>query len=286
MPSPEQNVRLSSHPNGIPVVTYTEIARLATPSGAAAEKFILRHLRARCPVIFGGAHAFQERTRSWSLPFLREELGHLDVIVAKTDARQLRASPTAGQLYGRMRLGDIIAAMEAGEDPGWVVVHPVNDLPHAFASILSPPPYCRGAKFLRSKLWLAVTGATTPMHWDLPHNFVAPLFGRRRAILFPRHYGLALRPNAPYSRTPNYARFDAEYPDYRRYPFARFARPLGAVIEPGDLLFIPSGWWHQVRTLETSLNVNFWWGGRGIDTVVRVGNAFKRWRGIYQGEWS
>ena len=30
------------------------------------------------------------------------------------------------------------------------------------------------------------------------------------------------------------------------------------VLEPGDLLYVPRGWWHQVDYLDVAVSVNFW----------------------------
>ena len=43
-----------------------------------------------------------------------------------------------------------------------------------------------------------------------------------------------------------------------RFPAVRQAEYTEAVLGPGDALFIPHGHWHYVRSLETSLSVNFW----------------------------
>jgi hypothetical protein len=51
-------------------------------------------------------------------------------------------------------------------------------------------------------------------------------------------------------------------PDLARFP--RYGEALrhasSAELEPGDAIYIPYGWWHQVESL-TSLNVlvNYWW---------------------------
>lgn len=31
------------------------------------------------------------------------------------------------------------------------------------------------------------------------------------------------------------------------------------VLEPGQMLFIPPGWWHYVRSTTVSFSVSFWW---------------------------
>jgi hypothetical protein len=51
-------------------------------------------------------------------------------------------------------------------------------------------------------------------------------------------------------------------PDFDRFP--RFADALAAAetadLEPGDAVFIPSMWWHNVESLgPLNLLVNYWW---------------------------
>lgn len=33
---------------------------------------------------------------------------------------------------------------------------------------------------------------------------------------------------------------------------------MSATLEPGDMLFIPPGWWHAMRAEETSFSVSMW----------------------------
>lgn len=34
---------------------------------------------------------------------------------------------------------------------------------------------------------------------------------------------------------------------------------LEATLEPGDILFLPAFWWHNVVSLDASISVNYWW---------------------------
>jgi histone arginine demethylase JMJD6 len=56
-----------------------------------------------------------------------------------------------------------------------------------------------------------------------------------------------------------YGEVDAFYPDLEKYPLFNKARPLICWQNPGEILFMPSGWWHQVVNEEAciSLTENF-----------------------------
>jgi len=88
--------------------------------------------------------------------------------------------------------------------------------------------------------------------------------GRRRFTLFPPEQ----LPNlyiGPLDFTPAgqaISLVDFHQPDLARFP--RFADALEhaqvAELAPGDVLFIPSMWWHHIEALETfNVLVNYWW---------------------------
>ena len=57
---------------------------------------------------------------------------------------------------------------------------------------------------------------------------------------------------------------DIESPDLTRFPRFSEARRLECSLGPGDLLFMPAFWWHEVRSRPDQLEgrnlaVNFWW---------------------------
>jgi len=48
-------------------------------------------------------------------------------------------------------------------------------------------------------------------------------------------------------------------PDPEAFPRFLTATRWRTVLDPGDMLFIPAYWFHEVRTVSTSISVNFWW---------------------------
>lgn len=51
---------------------------------------------------------------------------------------------------------------------------------------------------------------------------------------------------------------EVEAPDATRFPLFASATYTETILRPGDTLFIPRKCWHYVRSLSTSISVNFW----------------------------
>lgn len=56
----------------------------------------------------------------------------------------------------------------------------------------------------------------------------------------------------------NISSVNVESPDLTAHPEFAAAKFTHAVLQPGDMLFIPARYWHYVRSLSTSISVNFW----------------------------
>ena len=114
-----------------------------------------------------------------------------------------------------------------------------------------------------SYIWLgnAVTAAT---HYDNMEGINCTVTGRKRFTFFPPDQlpNLYVGPLelSPGGQPTSMVRVAA--PDLERYP--RFAQALAVAetveVGPGDAIFIPSLWWHNVEALEpVNFSINFWW---------------------------
>ena len=105
---------------------------------------------------------------------------------------------------------------------------------------------------------------TALAHHDMSHNVACVTVGRRRFTLFPPEQIENLYPG-PLEPTPGgqvVTMADIQAPDYERFPKLREALAAAQVaeMEPGDALFYPAMWWHQVEALESfNVMINYWW---------------------------
>lgn len=113
------------------------------------------------------------------------------------------------------------------------------------------------------RIWIG-NRSTISTHFDASDNVACVVAGRRRFTLFPpdQVHNLYVGPLDHTVAGQPTSMVELNAPDFDRYP--RFADALAAAqvaeLGPGDALYIPALWWHQVDALsDLNLLVNFWW---------------------------
>jgi len=118
---------------------------------------------------------------------------------------------------------------------------------------------------VRPRIWLG-SASNVSCHYDTYDNLACVVAGRRRFTLYPPDaigdlyvgpidYTMA---GQPVGLAAGAAPGDSQYP---RFEKAR-ARALTADLGPGDALYVPKLWWHQVEATEpVNVLVNYWWDG-------------------------
>ena len=112
-------------------------------------------------------------------------------------------------------------------------------------------------------IWMG-NRTTACAHFDISHNIAVCMAGHRRFTLFPPEQIHNLYPG-PLEPTPGgqvISLVDFTNPDFETYPRFRdaWAAARVAELEPGDVLFYPSMWWHQVEALDGfNILINYWW---------------------------
>lgn len=108
-------------------------------------------------------------------------------------------------------------------------------------------------------MWIGPAGTFTPLHFDLTNNLLVQLTGRKNLILLPPSETVRLA-NARHVFSDVH---DITDPDrIAQYPDAANAIQFEVDLDPGDALYIPVGWWHQVAAESFSVMMtytNFLW---------------------------
>lgn len=243
------------------------------------ERFARAYEASATPVVLRGVASSWPATERWSLDRLAREHGDLRVLAARLDRGAVAMDARRGLAHAPVTLGVFLEGLREGARD-WYVSTPLAGLPPALARDAPLPPYCDGASWHDGNLWIGAEGTVSGLHFDVADNFHAVVSGGKRFVLAPPRQSASLYPNGPLHGVPNGARVDLEHPDFERFPRVRDARPVVAELGPGDMLYIPRLWWHQVRTLGTCVSVNFWWSSGAYGALVTAARWFKRARGV------
>ena len=109
-------------------------------------------------------------------------------------------------------------------------------------------------------MWIGPAGTVTSLHHDLTNNFIAQIVGHKRVKIAPSSdVGKLYNSRHVFS---DLADLEDAGVDLDRYPRLTALRLYDVLLAPGEILFMPIGWWHQVKSVEFSVTItstNFRW---------------------------
>ena len=98
-----------------------------------------------------------------------------------------------------------------------------------------------------TRLWMSSGNTTSSLHFDTHDNLLLQVFGTKSVYLFPpsQSHKTYMDYHDRYGLSPVHP----ERVDLDKWPmFAQLEGGMVAHLRGGDALFIPEGWWHQIRT--------------------------------------
>ena len=111
--------------------------------------------------------------------------------------------------------------------------------------------------------WFGTSGTVTALHFDGFDNLLCQVAGFKYIRLFAPSQSARLyaRHSAPHSSQISPLEMTTKEEAAQvaaKFPLLAGCASSELLLGPGETLFIPAGTWHYVRSLTTSLSVNFW----------------------------
>jgi hypothetical protein len=229
-----------------------ELRKIERVSGLTRESFKERYLSTQTPVIITDLIDQWPAKNKWSLEFFKQEYGYLEVPVFSANASK------AGKSYmspdTKMLLKEYICTIQQGP----------TDLRLFLFNIFNHAPELKKDYTIHTIMdglynefpftFFGGAGSKVAMHYDidLSHVFLTQFDGRKRVVLFGPEYSRHLY-QQPFT-VASYVNVDN--PDYEKYPALKNVKGYDCIIERGDTIFMPSGYWHYITYLDSGFSMN------------------------------
>jgi hypothetical protein len=225
------------------------------------------------PVIITGALRNWRAMSRWTPEFFKKEFGTLKFKISSQKGQQnlscngdleftmaqfidrvLESDETNPAPYFRNRvLYDEFPSLKEDIEPLPAYFQP-NWLPEHYFIRYVGDVLNRGAAI---ELYIGGKGGAFPvLHYDGAgsHAFLMQIYGRKKFIVYPPEQESFLYPSP---ERPNLSDINSlDQPDLEKFPLFANAVATTFIVEPGELLFVPSHWWHTTKMLTASITLS------------------------------
>ncbi|QKQ73082.1 cupin-like domain-containing protein [Nostoc sp. TCL240-02] len=231
-------------------LVWTPIDVVERRTNLLYDEFIKEYASVGKPVIITDVMQDWKASKKWDLDFFKVKYGKVECAIKQDDV----------EIHSLMTIAEYIDYMISGNSnkrlylANWVVsCYPelLDDYrePIYFPNWLQRLPRNLLIKYEcdNPEIFIGHKNTSVGLHKD-PDNFSAWLgliSGRKRIVLF-----------TPDQKDVLYdGKVDIFNPDLKKFPLYAKANPVEVILEPGEILYIPSQWWHHVNNLENSIGV-------------------------------
>ncbi|XP_001626527.2 bifunctional peptidase and (3S)-lysyl hydroxylase Jmjd7 [Nematostella vectensis] len=222
-----------------------------------------------------------EEFKTFKLPDeVKKQLPFPDLVVVRPAFMNIKFAKFMDLLEGRnsnlTKMSNISAYLEYTSIPSYFpeLEQDIQEMPCA-AGLLN-------RKHLN--IWLSDGNTLGKLHFDPFENFLCQISGKKQVILYEPHDNTRLYEAHIQESMLEYNHAHKEFrrkklldstsmvmspvdilkPDYERFPKFQGVRAMNCTINEGEVLFMPSFWWHEVQSYPSHINprnlaVNFWY---------------------------
>ncbi len=257
--------------------TCDSLARLDDRYATCIEKrkvlpftqFVKEYYSKHLPVVLTHGVDHWQALQKWVPEYLSSEFGDKEIEVQYGRDQDSLFERNSGKHKKKMRMHEFVALVKQGGSSNNFYMTANNTknsfstLERLFEDVGDFGEGYRQKETIQSGnfFWFGPKGTFTPVHHDLTNNMLVQILGRKKVTLIP-----AFQVPWMYNDKGVYSASNFPVLDLKKYPLMQNLTPIELILEPGDALFIPLGWWHCVESLDVSISVSF--------TNFNVDNAF------------
>jgi hypothetical protein len=260
--------------------TSHEIQRISI-AALTPDLFLRRYRTLGVPVILTDIVAPEQ---DWTLDYLSEMLNQQEFLLRHYGKDRYQQDKRTWTNIGSgvppesrsfLDYADLLRSGEAQEQDIYLAKCPIHRTPLTNTEVVEAiEAHLNGLGLQQPasnlNLWVGASGHTECLHYDPTDGTLIQLHGSKRVVLFPPSQTANLYPFPFYVHLQHgmrvrswFSRVYPDRPDFEAFPKLRHAMDnrYEVVLEQGEVLYIPAGWWHEVTALgnEMVCSLNRFW---------------------------
>lgn len=261
-------------------------------SSLTPETFFQRYQKTGIPVVITGLI----KECDWNLDYLCENLGTQKFLLRNYGKERYQldkrnwtniGSGVEAQSMPFTDYAELLRNRKAHENDIYLAKCSIKNTPLAHTQSLNNIGELGLSKPVSDlNIWIGPSGHVESLHYDPVDGTLMQLHGAKKVVLFPPSQLSNLYPFPFYVHLLHglklrswFSQVYPEQPDFESFPKLKQAlqHKYEVILERGEVLYIPAGWWHEVTALgdEMVCSVNRFWS---ISPVSRVVFSWSKWR--------
>lgn len=212
------------------------------------ENFKIKYMVPQKPVLIKGLSKQTVAGKEWSIRYFQETAGNIMVdLFDNTNKNNDSSAFTRPDL--QMKFGAYLETISQNRKTNLrIFLFDLFRVKPELRKEFPCPDVFKGILGRIGHVFFGGKGTTVRMHQDIDmSNVLLTQFeGRKRVLLFSPEYSDLL-----YKLPLNtYTLINPDEPDYEKFPGLKYVKGYEIIMEPGDSLFMPSGYWHYMTYLD------------------------------------
>jgi len=254
-----QHETLSKTKEGQSKVFKIDLSQKCAVENAAElsqEDFMKKYFLPQKPVLLKGLAKLQPAGEKWTIDWFKETMGDLEIAVFDNNEKKHVYSTTVAPDF-KMPFREFLDII-ASNKPSSIRMFRYNlykQNPALRKDFSCPSFISRGIVKRFGFMFLGGKGTDVRLHYDVDRSNVllTQISGSKRVVLFEPKYSPFLY-KVPFN---THSLVDVKNATLEEFPGLKYVKGMEIIQEPGDGIFMPSGYWHYNTYLEGGISVAF-----------------------------
>lgn len=218
------------------------------------QDFEKKYLNPQIPLVIKGLADKFPAGKKWTIEYIKEVCGDVLVDVYDNNNKNSESAYTSADL--KMKFADYVDTIVENK-PTTLRMFLFNmfkskpELRNDF-----PCPYIfKGILGRIGFMFFGARGIKVRIHQDMDMSNVllTQFYGRKKVVLVDPKYSRLLY-KLPFN---THSLIDLDAPEYQKYPALKYIETYECVLEHGDSLFMPCGYWHYITYMDGGFSVSY-----------------------------